>query len=81
MNEQLDEILFETIESAASYTHKLTAEEADYLQETTKQSLLALIKEEKIKELEMVKSPKSHAFPNDMVWTYCDDRIKELRDE
>ena len=44
-NERLDEILFESIESAATYTHNVSAEEADYIQERTKQALTSLIKE------------------------------------
>ena len=44
-NERLDEILFESIESAATYTHNVSAEEADYIQERAKQALTSLIKE------------------------------------
>ena len=44
-NERLDEILFESIESASTYTHNVTAEEADYIQERAKQALTSLIKE------------------------------------
>lgn len=42
---ELDNILFEAIESAASYTHKVTAEEADYIQEQAKQSIKSLFQE------------------------------------
>ena len=33
--DELDEILFEAIEAAATYTHNVTAEEADYIQGMT----------------------------------------------
>ena len=46
----IDDLLFEAIESASSYTHKVTAEEADYIQEQAKQAILTLIEQEK-KEL------------------------------
>ena len=44
-NERLDEALFEAIESAATYTHNVTAEEADHIQERAKQAITSLIKE------------------------------------
>lgn len=44
-NERLAEILFESIESAATYTHNVTAEEADYIQERAKQAITSLTKE------------------------------------
>ena len=44
-NERLDEVLFETIESASTYTHNVTAEEADYIQDRAKQAITSLIKE------------------------------------
>lgn len=44
-NERLDKILFESIESASTYTHNVTAEEADYIQDRAKQAITSLIKE------------------------------------
>ena len=39
-DDELDEILFEAIEAAATYTHNVTAEEADYIQNKAKQAIL-----------------------------------------
>jgi len=53
MSKELDEILFEAIEASASYTHKVTAEEADYIQAKAKQAIQVLID----KEVAKVNSP------------------------
>lgn len=37
--QELDVILFEAIEAAATYTHNVTAEEADYIQNKAKQAI------------------------------------------
>ncbi len=54
-SEDIDDILFEAIESAGSYIHKLTATEADYIQEQAKEAILAIIRNEKLKLLAEVR--------------------------
>ena len=44
--EKLDNLIFEAVESAASYSHKVSAEEADYIQSSLKQAIIKLIEEE-----------------------------------
>ena len=39
--DKLDNLIFEAVESAASYSHKVSAEEADYIQSSLKQAILA----------------------------------------
>ena len=39
-NERLDDVLFEAVEAAATYTHNVTAEEADYIQNKAKQAII-----------------------------------------
>ena len=51
-SEDIDNILFEVIETAGSYIHKLTAAEADYIQEQAKEVILAIIRTEKLKLLD-----------------------------
>jgi len=38
IEEELDNILFDLVEASASYTHVVTAEEADYLQSTASEA-------------------------------------------
>ena len=54
-SEDVDNILFEAIESAGSYIYKLTATEADYIQEQAKEAILAIIRTEKLKLLAEVR--------------------------
>lgn len=44
--DKLDEILFEAVESAAVYNKNISADEADYIQQTAKQAIKAHIKQE-----------------------------------
>ena len=53
--DELAEILFEAIEAAATYTHNVTAEEADYIQNKSKQAIQNLIRNEKLKLLAEVR--------------------------
>ena len=52
--DKLDNLIFEAVESAASYSHKVSAEEADYIQSSLKQAIIKLIEEEVI-ELPVIK--------------------------
>ena len=54
-SEDIDNILFELIESAWSYIHKLTAAEADYIQEQAKAAIQSIIRTEKLKLLAEVR--------------------------
>ena len=54
-SEDIDNILFELIESAWSYIHKLTAAEADYIQEQAKAAIQSIIRTEKLKLLAAVR--------------------------
>ena len=38
--QELDDVLFEAVEAAATYTHNVTAEEADYIQNKAKQAVI-----------------------------------------
>lgn len=68
--QELDEILFEAIEAAATYTHNVTAEEADYIQNKTKQAILDW------------HNKQMEAYHNELtdnekkVWIYADDLEK-----
>ena len=64
-NERLDEALFEAIESAATYTHNVTAEEADHIQERAKQAILRWVADEIIGEDEEIVHHKTMQANND----------------
>ena len=83
-NERLDEILFESIESASTYTHNVTAEEADYIQERAKQALTSLIKElvaeAKPKTMPSNLSPEDYEKCERVVNQYHQNLLKELEE-
>ena len=54
-SEDIDNILFEAIKSAGRYDHRLTADEADYIQEQAKAKIESTIRTEKLKLLAEVR--------------------------
>lgn len=54
-SEDIDNILFEAIKSAGRYDHRLTADEADYIQEQAKAKIESTIRTEKLKLLDEVR--------------------------
>ena len=54
LDKEIDNILFDAIEEAGTWTHKLTAEKADYIQAKTKSKLISLIANREKQMLEFV---------------------------
>ena len=82
--EKLNILLFEAVESAASYSHKVSAEEADYIQDSLKQDIIKLIDEHYV--------PKDESYAYQLVvaefeallnrykdWDYAQERLYEYK--